>query len=164
MSYKYDIYSQKFLSKRGLVMTPLQKRAWLGLVVGAGMALVILAVFIARGVTSFNDDLVLRGITYVLCVGGLLVYAVTLRIKRRKPGDPEVLVDERDKEIVRGATMLQVWAVLISLFIWAIALTEAYWGEKSIPIIFAYLIAISGLIVNILAQAVGILMGYRRMR
>jgi hypothetical protein len=145
-------------------MTPLQKRAWLGLGVGVGMSLAIAAVFIARGVTSFDDDLVMRAIAYVLCVGGLLVYAVNLRIKRRKPGGSEVLIDERDKEIVRRATMVQLWAVLISLFIWAIALTEAYWGQKSIPIIFAYLIAISGLIVNILAQAAGILIGYRRMR
>jgi hypothetical protein len=144
-------------------MTPLEKRAWLGLSVGAGMSLAILAVFIARGVASFDDDVVMRGITYVLCVGGLLVYAVTLRIKRRKPGE-SVLIDERDKEIIRRATMAQVWAVLFSLFVWAIALTEAYWGQKSIPIIFAYLIAISGLIVNILAQAIGILIGYRRMR
>jgi hypothetical protein len=128
------------------------------------MSLAIAAVFIARGVTSFDDDFVLRAITYVLCVGGLLVYAVTLRIKRRKPDSSEVLVDERDKEIVRRATMVQVWAVLLSLFIWAIALTEAYWGQKSIPIIFVYLIAISSLIVNILAQAIGILIGYRRMR
>jgi len=145
-------------------MTPLQKRAWLGLVVGLGMALAILAVFIARGVASFDDDLVLRAIAYVLCVGGLLVYAVTLRIKRRKPGQSEVLVDERDKEIVRRATMAQLWAVLLSLFIWAIALTEVYWGQKSIPIVFVYLIAISGLIVSILAQAIGILIGYRRMK
>lgn len=144
-------------------MTPLQKRAWLGLGVGVGMSLAILAVFIARGVTSFDDDLVLRGITYVLCVGGLLVYAVTLRIKRRKPGRSEVLVDERDEKIIKRATMVQLWAVLLSLFIWAIALTEAYWGEKSIPIIFAYLIAISGLIVSIIGQAIGILIGYRRM-
>jgi len=144
-------------------MTPLQKRAWLGLGVGVGMSLAILAVFIARGVTSFDDDLVLRGITYVLCVGGLLVYGVTLRIKRRKPGRSEVLVDERDEKIIKRATMVQLWAVLLSLFIWAIALTEAYWGEKSIPIIFAYLIAISGLIISIIGQAIGILIGYRRM-
>jgi hypothetical protein len=144
-------------------MTPLQKRAWLGLGVGMGMALVISAVFIARGVTSFDDDSVLRGITYVLCVGGLLVYAGAMRIKRRKPGGSEVLIDERDKEIVRKAAMVQLWAVLLSLFIWAIALTEAYWGEKSVPVIFVYLIAISGLIVSIIAQAMGILIGYRRM-
>jgi len=144
-------------------MTPLQKRAWLGLGGGIGMALAIAGVFIARGVASFDDDFVLRAITYVVCVGGLLVCAIALRIRRRKPGQSQVLVDERDKEIVRRATMVQVWAVMISLFIWAIALTEAYWGEKSIPIIYAYLIAISGLIVNILAQAIGILIGYRRM-
>ena len=144
-------------------MTPLQKRAWLGLGVGVGMSLAILAVFIARGVASFDDDLVMRAIMYVLCVGGLLVYVVTLRIKRRKPGRPEVLLDERDEKIIKRATVLQLWAVLVSLFIWAIALTEAYWGQESIPIVFAYLIAISGLIVSILAQAIGILIGYRRM-
>ena len=144
-------------------MTPLQKRAWLGLGVGVAMSLAILAVFIARGVASFDDDLVLRGITYVVCIGGLLIYAGALRIKRRKSGPSEVLVDERDTEIVRKAAMAQLWAVLLSLFIWAIALTESYWGQKSIPIVFAYLIAISGLIVSILAQAIGILIGYRRM-
>ena len=143
-------------------MTPLQKRAWLGLGVGVGMSLAIMAVFIARAVVSFDDDLALRAIIYVVCVGGLLVYAIALRIRRRKPGQSQVLVDERDKEIVRNATMVQVWAVLILLFIWAITLTEAYWDQKSIPIIYAYLIAISGLIVNILAQAIGILIGYRR--
>jgi hypothetical protein len=88
---------------------------------------------------------------------------VTLRIKRRKPGRSEVLVDERDEKIIKRAAVVQLWAVLLSLFIWAIALTEAYWGEKSIPIIFAYLIAISGLIVSIIGQAIGILIGYRRM-
>ena len=144
-------------------MTPLQKRAWLGLGVGVAMSLAILAVFIARGVTSFDDDLVLRGITYVVCIGGLLVYAGALRIRRRKPGGPEVLIDERDKEIVRKAAMAQLWAVLLSLFIWAIALTEAYWDEKSVPVIFVYLIAISGLVIGIIAQALGILIGYRRM-
>ncbi len=143
-------------------MTPLQKRAWLGLGVGVGMSLAILSVFIARGVASFDDDLVMRAIAYVLCVGGLLVYAITLRIKRRKPGRPEVLLDERDEKIIKRATMVQLWAVLLSLFIWAIALTEAYWSQKSIPIVFVYLIAISGLIVNILAQAIGILIGYWR--
>ena len=144
-------------------MTPLQKRAWLGLGVGVAMSLAILAVFIARGVASFDDDLVLRGITYVVCIGGLLICAGALRIKRRRHGRSEVLVDERDKEIVRKATMVQFWAVLLSLFIWAIALTEVYWTEKSVPVVFVYLIAISGLIVGIIAQAMGILIGYRRM-
>jgi len=144
-------------------MTPLQKRAWLGLGVGVGMSLAIAAVFIARGVTYFDDDTVMRAIAYVLCVGGLLVYAITLRIKRRKPGRSEVLIDERDEKIVKRATMVQLWAVLLSLFIWAIALTEAYWSQKSVPIVFVYLIAMSGLIVSIVAQAVGILIGYRRL-
>lgn len=144
-------------------MTPLQKRAWLGLGVGVAMSLAILAVFIARGVASFEDDSVLRGITYVLCVGGLLVYAVTLRIKRHKPGGSEVLVDERDEKIIKRATTVQLGAVLLSLFIWAIALTETYWDEKSIPLVFVFLIAISSPIVSIIAQAAGILIGYRRM-
>ena len=127
------------------------------------MSLAIAAVFIARGVTYFDDDTVMRAIAYVLCVGGLLVYAITLRIKRRKLGRSEVLIDERDEKIVKRATMVQLWAVLLSLFIWAIALTEAYWSQKSVPIVFVYLIAMSGLIVSIVAQAVGILIGYRRL-
>jgi len=59
--------------------------------------------------------------------------------------------------------MVQLWADFISLVVWSIALTEIYWDQGQIPVIFPYLIVMSCLIVNILAMSVGILIGYWRM-
>lgn len=71
-------------------------------------------------------------------------------------------MDERDVTVVNRALRLQLWAVIVSLAVWAIALTETYRDQGLIPSIFTFLIFGSSHIVNMLAQAVGILIGYRR--
>ena len=72
-------------------------------------------------------------------------------------------MDERDKVIMGRAPVVQLWAVFISLAVWSIALTEIYWDQGHIPVIFPYLILMSLFIVNVLAQSLGILIGYWRM-
>ena len=69
---------------------------------------------------------------------------------------------ERDRFIVVRATKVQLLAVIFSLVIWMIGLTEIYWDQGAIPIVFPYLILMSTLIVSTLAQSIGILIGYRR--
>ena len=54
-------------------------------------------------------------------------------------------------------------AVIFSLVAWSIALTESYWDEGQIPVIFPYLMFMSTLIVSTLAQSIGILIGYWEM-
>ncbi len=61
------------------------------------------------------------------------------------------------------APIIQLWAVSISLAVWSIALTEIYWDQGQIPVIFPYLILMSLFIVNVLSQSIGILIGYWRM-
>ena len=50
----------------------------------------------------------------------------------------------------------------VSLLVWMITLTEIYWVERQVPVIFLTLIVISTLIVSTLAQSLGILIGYWR--
>ena len=142
-------------------MAPLQKRAWYGLVIGVVMVITIIVVFITKGgVTAYTEDLSMRAILAALLIGGLVAYLIVMDLTLRKPGQ----VDERDRLIMGRAPNVQLWAVFISLAVWSIALTEIYWDEGQIPVIFPYLILMSLFIVNVLSQSIGILIGYWRVR
>ena len=141
-------------------MAPLQKRALYGLVIGIVFAIALIVVFIAKGdVTTFDEDLGFRLIVYALWVGVPLAYLMVVNLTLRKPGQ----VDERDRLIMGRAPKTQLLAVIFSLVAWVIALTEVYWDQGQIPVVFPTLILISILIVSTLAQSIGILIGYWRM-
>ena len=140
-------------------MAPLQKRAWYSLAIGVIWAIAIIVVFIAKGgVTAYTEDQGMRVILAALLIGGLLAYSIMMRLTLRKPGQ----VDERDRLIMGRAPVVQLWAVFISLAVWSITLTEIYWDQGQIPVIFPYLIFMSLFIVNVLGQSIGILIGYWR--
>ena len=138
-------------------MAPLQKRALYGLAFGVVWAVAIIVVFIVKGgVGTFSEDQGFRLIIDGLWVGGLIFYWIlmlTLRKQRQ--------VDERDRLILGRAPVVQLWAVILSLVIWTIALTESYW-HQGIPPIFMYIVFMSTLIVSAVAQSIGILIGYWR--
>ena len=142
------------------MMAPLQKRAWYSLMIGVVFAIALIVIFIAKGdVTNFDEDLGFRLIVYALWVGVPLAYLVIMGPILRKPGQ----VDERDKLIMEKAPQVQYLAVLFSLVAWSLALTEVYWDQGQIPIVFPTIMLISILIISTLAQSIGILVGYWRM-
>jgi ABC-type antimicrobial peptide transport system permease subunit len=141
-------------------MAPLQKRALYGLIFGVVWAVTIIVVFIMRGgVNAFNEDLGFRLIVDGLWIGGLVVYLILFRTIIGKPGK----FDERDKLIMDRAPNLQWMAVIIALVVWMIALSEVYHDVGQVPVVFLFLIFMSSLIVSMIAQSMGILIGYRRM-
>ena len=141
-------------------MAPLQKRAWYGLAIGLVFAIALVVVFIMKGgVSTFNEDQGFRIVIDILWVGGLVANLIIVNLALRKRG----IVDERDRLIMDRAPRVQWLAVVFSLVIWTIALTEVYWEQGQIPVIFLYLIFMSVLIVSTLAQSIGILIGYWRM-
>ena len=141
-------------------MAPLQKRAWWGLGIGVVFAIALVTVFINKGgIASFNEDQGFRIIVDILWVGGLIANLIIVNLALRKRG----MVDERDRLIMDRAPRVQWLAVVFSLVVWTIALTEIYWEQGQIPVIFLYLIFMSVLIVSTLAQSIGILIGYWRM-
>lgn len=145
-------------------MAPLQRRAWYGLALGIAFSVAIAVVFVAGGgVTAYGEDPGMRLLVGALFVGFLALHGVVLFATRPGRGRVKPVMDERDTAIVKGALVVQLWAVVLSLVVWAIVLTEVYWDQGQIPVIFPYLIFGSALIVNLLAQAAGILFGYRRM-
>jgi hypothetical protein len=139
-------------------MAPLQKRALCGLTFGVIWAVAIIVVFIVKGgVSTFSEDHGFRLIIDGLWVGGLIFYAILMLTLRK-----QTQVDERDRLILSQAPVVQLWAVILSLVIWTIVLTEIYW-DQGIPPIFMYIIFMFTLIVGAVAQSIGILIGYWRM-
>ena len=138
-------------------MAPLQKRAWWGLGTGLVFAAAFILVFILKGgIETFDEDQGFRIIINVLWVGGLVANLVIVTLALRKHG----MVDERDLRIVERAPRVQWPAVVLTLAVWMIALTEVYSDTGQIPSVFMYVIFMSVLIVSTLAQSLGILIGY----
>jgi len=146
-------------------MAPLQKRAWYALALGVTLSVAIVLVFVTRGggVAAYSEDTGMRLTVSGLFVGFMALYGIVLFATRPGRGGVKALMDERDRAVMSRALLVQLWAVILSLVVWAIALTEVYWDQGHIPVVFPYLVFGSVLIINMLAQAAGILLGYRRM-
>ena len=141
-------------------MAPLQRRAFYGLLMGFIWIVAIVVVFILKGgVSAFNEDQGFRLIIDGLWIGGLVAYLILFETVLNRPGR----VDERDRLILDKAPRFQWLAVIFSLVAWIVALSESY-HDKGVPVVFLYLIFMSVLIVSMIGQAIGILIGYRRMK
>jgi len=137
-------------------MAPLQKRALYGLAFGVIWTVAIIVVFIFKGgVSTFNEDQGFRLIIDGIWVVGIVLYGILMHTLLRKRSQ----VDERDRLILGRAPLVQLWAVILSLVVWTIVLTEIYW-DQGIPPIFMYLVLIFTLVVSTVAQSIGILIGY----
>ncbi len=138
-------------------MAPLQKRALYTLIIGSIFAIALIVVFLLESdVTAFNRKETFRWITYAALMGVPLTYLILIDLTLRKPTE----LDERDRLIVERSGRVQWLAVIFSLAAWMVALTEIYQEQRQVPVVFLTLIFISTLIISILAQSLGILLGY----
>jgi nicotinamide riboside transporter PnuC len=141
-------------------MAPLQKRALYSFIIGLVLTIALVAVLVARGgVTALESDLSLRLIMYAVLIGVPLVYLILVYLTIRKPTQ----FDERDRLIIERSSRAQWLAVIFTLVVWTIALTEVYRDQGQVPIAFLNLIFMSTLIIGTLAQSLGILVGYWEM-
>jgi len=145
-------------------MTPQQSRAWYGLAIGIVWTLSMVAVFVVKGVTAFEEETGTRAIVYALFAAGILAYVAMMYITGRRMSRNGVIQDERDRMILRRVPVYQMFAVLVTLAVWMVALTEVYWDEGQIPIVFPHLIFYSAIVVNIVFASAGTLIAYWRAR
>ena len=141
-------------------MAPLQKRALYSFVIGLVLTIALIAVFVAQGdITAFERDPNLRLIMYAVLIGVPLIYLILVNLTLRK----STQLDERDRLIIERSSRAQWLAVIFTLVVWTIALTEVYRDQGQVPIAFLKLIFTSTLIISTLAQSLGILVGYWEM-
>jgi hypothetical protein len=147
-------------------MAPLQKRALWGLGVGILWAVITGAVFFTGGgVSNFNDNSSFRLVIDALFIAWLVVYAAIMApvLKFGHKKDGKVIVDERDRVIVSQAPLVQLWAVIIALVAWTLGLTEGYFNQGQVPVLYLYLMFFTTISISSIAQSLGILIGYWRM-
>ena len=143
-------------------MTPQQKRAWYGLAIGIVWSLALVVVFVIKGATAFDKEAGMRAIVYLLFIAGVLAYVAMLYITGWRMRRQGVIMDERDRMILRKVPVYQMFAVLLTLAAWAIALNEVYREEGQIPVVFPWLMFYSAIIVNIVFASAGTLIAYWR--
>jgi hypothetical protein len=143
-------------------MTPQQKRAWYGLAIGIVWSLALVAVFVAKGATAFDEDAGMRLTVYALFIAGVLAYVAMLYITGWRMRRQGVIMDERDRMILRKVPVYQMFAVLWTLAAWAIALSEVYYDQGQVPVVFTWLMFYSAIIVNIVFASAGTLIAYWR--
>jgi hypothetical protein len=141
-------------------MAPLQKRALYSFIIGLVLTMALIALFVAQGdITAFERDQNLRLITYAVLIGVPLIYLILVNLTLRK----STQLDERDRLIIERSSRAQWLAVIFTLVVWTIALTEVYRDQGQVPIVFLKLIFTSTLIISALAQSLGVLVGYWEM-
>jgi hypothetical protein len=138
-------------------MAPLQKRALYSFVIGLVLTIALIIVLVLQGdITVFERDLSLRLFMYAVLIGVPLIYLILVSLTLRKPTQ----FDERDRLIIEKSSRAQWLAVIFSLVVWTIALTEIYRDQGQVPVVFLNLMLWSALIISALAQSLGILVGY----
>jgi len=143
-------------------MTPQQKRAWYGLATGIVWSLALIAVFVVKGATAFDEDAGMRFTVYALFIAGVLTYVAMLYITGWRMRRQGVVMDERDRMILRKVPVYQMFAVLLTLATWAVALSEVHHDQGQVPVVFPFPIFYSAIIVNIVFASAGTLIAYWR--
>ncbi len=143
----------------GSPLTRLQKSAWWGL--GAGVATlgtvsVLLNVY---GVAEYwgNDQFRLK--VLAIFIIGLAACASFLVGAVRLGGDASRL-DERDRKVMSQAGAFQTAFIIVTMAIWLVTMGERFHDTGAVPMVYLYLMFGSVVLINFIAQSVGILVGY----
>ena len=145
-----------------LPATPLQRASAWSLAVGLLLAAGAAGIVIAYGSeTTYRNDTIRLTFTFLLLASLITVAAATGWVANRARTDSSV-VDERDRTIVDRAYKVQGAAMLLTLAVWIVGLTERFHGAGAVPTFYLFLVFWSCVIVHMLAVPVGVLLGYRR--
>ncbi len=140
-------------------MTALEILGWIGVgvtgAIGAGLGVLIAVV----GVDGFEESAA-RFAFWLMLVAGIGVWAAAYAVLRRRGA--AIVADERDRAILARSFSVESMIVLVSLVVWTVGLTEAFWDEGAVPIGYLQLLFWSTLIGGALGRSLGIVLGYRR--
>ena len=140
-------------------MSSLHRRAWWGLAI-SGLTLVSVAsILFSQGAAAYweNDDL--RLLVMGIFLGGMFAYVAVVLVASARDEHANRL-DERDQVILRRAATTQVAMVILTLAAWLVALPKMFHEQGAVPVVYLYLMFGSVILVTLLGQSLGILIGY----
>ncbi len=140
-------------------MPTMQKRAWWGFVISVAAFGVIAAILTTKGAMTYWEDDDLRLIVLGIFMAGLLgSVGVTnlplIRLRARKQ------LDERDRAVLARSPKAQPTLMILGLAAWLVTLTQRFHDEGAVPVVYLYLIFGSVILLMMIGQSLGILIGY----
>ena len=140
-------------------MPLLQKRAWWSFAIGVATFGVIAAILTDRGAAAYWENDNLRLTVVGIFIGGLFAH-VAILLRPSLKGNRGGGFDERDRLVLSRAPHAQSAAVILALATWMIVLSERFHDQGAVPMVYLYLIFGTAILVNLIGQSVGILLGY----
>ena len=140
-------------------MPRLQKRAWWGLAISGVTLATVASILFTRGAAAYweNDDL--RLLVVAIFLGGLGVYVAAVLVPL-VTDERSHRLDERDQSILRRAATTQMTMSLVTLAAWVGILPKMFHEQGAVPFVYLYLMFGSVILVMLLGQSLGILLGY----
>lgn len=140
-------------------MPRLQKRAWWGLAVSGLTFVTVASILFSQGAAAYWDNDDLRLLVLGIFLGGLFAYVAVVMVAMAKD-ERDNRLDERDQLILRRAATTQVTMMLLTLAAWLTVLPKMFHEQGAIPTVYLYLMFGSVILVTMLGQSLGILIGY----
>ncbi|UCF04726.1 MAG: DUF2178 domain-containing protein [bacterium] len=145
-------------------MTLWQKRALLSALIWGIVAAGFLVCFLSGyGPSAFIEGNPRRNIGAAFLAAGILSYTLLLYFTKKRRKARPVLVDERDQTLSRKASEGAFFVLALFVFLFSIALHDAFRDKGSVPIGWLWSLAYSSWILAYLSQAVIALIFYSRM-
>lgn len=145
-----------------LSATPLQRIAWWSIGLGGLFTAAAVVLVLAKGAEATYESDALR-ITFTLLLLAVIgVVSMTAFWARAHVRREDGSLDERDKAILGRAPAVQAGAMLVTLAIWTVGLTEHFHEAGAVPLFYLYLVFWSCVVVDLLGLPVGVLLGYRK--
>jgi hypothetical protein len=140
-------------------MPGMQKRSWLGLVIGVAAFGAIAAILTTKGVLTYWEDDDLRLLVLGIFMAGLLgsmvvtnLPLIQLRVRQQ--------LDERDRDVLARAPAAQTTLVILGLATWVITLAERFHDAGAVPVVYLYVMFGSIILLMMIGQSLGVLLGY----
>jgi hypothetical protein len=145
-----------------LARTPTERAAVLALVITSILSFLAMAIVLYHGAeTWWENDTVRLTFTGILLIALLAYLGFTIRIKQLTDRD-DGSFDERDQVIMGRSSAGVGGAMMVTVAIWMIALTESHRATHLVPTYYLYLMFWSCVMMNVIASLAGILLAYRR--
>ncbi len=140
-------------------MPRLQKRAWWGVAISGLTFVTVSSILFSQGAAAYWDNDDLRLLVIGIFLGGLFAYVAVVLVAMAKD-ERDNQLDERDQLILRRAATTQVTMMILTLAAWLVALPKMFHEQGAIPTVYLYLMFGSVILVSLLGQSLGILIGY----
>lgn len=154
-----DLTAEERREMADVPMPSMQRSALAGFVLGVAMFGVISWILSTRGAMTYWEDDGLRLLVLGLFLVGLIGTAVVTNLPILRAGSKAGL-DERDQAVIARAPTAQATLVLLALAAWMVVLGERFHDEGAVPVVYLYLIFGSAVLLMMIGQSLGILLGY----